>query len=233
MKLVQGQGSPETGACWMSAIAWYVGEQDWTDAPECVDPTIRSLAIWVNDSLQTDEERERRIGPVMFNVIGTRTDDDNVLLERRRIAVRFAARCARTVAHLDASGKALPAIEAAETWADAPCYENAANAAKAAYAAYAAYASAAYAAKAAYASAAKAASNAAYASHYAAYAAASASKAASAAHYAAYAAMPALIDAVITDALETIAAMAAIGTRQELPQARELCSIPAYAGENS
>lgn len=77
MKLVQGQGSPEEGACWMSAIAWYAGDKDWTDAPSCVDPLIRKYAIWLNDELPSDEKREEVIGPMIFDVVGTKLDGNH------------------------------------------------------------------------------------------------------------------------------------------------------------
>lgn len=53
MKLVQGKGSIKSGACWMSAINYYASADrpgfTWHDHPECVCPTIRPLAIMLND----------------------------------------------------------------------------------------------------------------------------------------------------------------------------------------
>ena len=71
MKLIKGSGGPKTGACWMSAIAHYEGNQAWTDAPDCVCPIIRSVGILANDWMPDDETREREIGPVLFDVVGT------------------------------------------------------------------------------------------------------------------------------------------------------------------
>ena len=66
MKLVRGKGSRETGACLMSAIAWYAGEQRWTDSPRCVCAMIRPLGIFANDTIDSDQEREERLGPLIF-----------------------------------------------------------------------------------------------------------------------------------------------------------------------
>jgi len=147
---MRGKGSPEIGAGWMSAIAWYAGERDWTDAPECVCKTIRPLALFANDEIGDDAERERRVGPVLFSVMGTATDDAAVKLARVRVAVRFGARCARRVLDLvrpDDRAACVEAIEAADAWADEPTEEHQQRALRAKWAAHAASdASAAWAA---------------------------------------------------------------------------------------
>jgi len=73
MKLVRGKGAPGKGACYMSAIQHYItlGKGLWHDHPDCVDPAIRSLGIWINDNLGSDEARERVIGPHLFTPVGT------------------------------------------------------------------------------------------------------------------------------------------------------------------
>jgi len=201
MRLVRGKGSPDTGACWMSAIAWYAGERDWTDAPECVCETIRPLAIVANDEIDDDAERERRVGPVLFSVMGTATDDEAVRLARVRVAVRFAARCARRVLDLvrpDDRAACVEAIEAADAWADEPTEEHRQRAARAASATCAAWAECA----------------------------ASAACAACAACDASAVSRAAIID----DAFATIAEMAAIGTRRAVPKVRDFSEIPAERG---
>ena len=90
--------------------------------------------------------------------------------------VRFAVWCARRVVHLDPTGKALPAIEAAEAWLLDPSERNCARADKAGNAAYADAA-----ARAANAAGWAAAWSATYATRAAAYYAASATNAADAA----------------------------------------------------
>ena len=109
MKLVKGEGSRETGACWMSAIAWYAGQETWTDKAECVDPLIRSLCVWLNDLLPSDEERERVIGPHIMAPMGTRTDDPDVTRRRRERVVGFAFDAAARAAY-DANGAVLGLI---------------------------------------------------------------------------------------------------------------------------
>lgn len=87
MKLVVGAGSPTTGACWMSAVNWYVkgGKSVWTDHPECVDPLIASLCISLNDRTPNGE-REALIGPHLFAPVGTAKDV--ALMEKRYLRLK-------------------------------------------------------------------------------------------------------------------------------------------------
>jgi len=117
MRLVQGMGSPEKGACWMSAIAWYAGEQSWTDAPECVCPVLRGLCVWVNDALASDADRERVIAPVMFMVVGS--NQPEATKRRLRFVVRWAQQSARKARTADADADADAAANAAANAADA------------------------------------------------------------------------------------------------------------------
>jgi len=90
MRLVAGKGNRDDGtACWMSMISWANGEI-WTDKSECVAPEIRSLAIWVNDNLPTDDDRRRVIMPHWMTPAGTRTDDPYVTARRLDRIVAFA-----------------------------------------------------------------------------------------------------------------------------------------------
>jgi hypothetical protein len=106
MKLVSGAGSEKTGACWMSALNWYVnvGKKDfrWTDKTECVDPVIRSLCIWLNDKCE-DGEREALIGPHLFQPVGTWQGAELSLRRAYKVAylaVRVFAPCALDAAKL-------------------------------------------------------------------------------------------------------------------------------------
>jgi hypothetical protein len=45
-------------ACVMDAVSWLSGKPEEGDAPSCVHPVLRSLAIRVNDNLP-DSERYR------------------------------------------------------------------------------------------------------------------------------------------------------------------------------
>lgn len=74
MRLVSGKGSEATGACWMSAIHYYVRKDaSWSDHPDCVSPVIQRLCVRLNDKCESDDERERLIGPHLFEPIGTNT----------------------------------------------------------------------------------------------------------------------------------------------------------------
>ena len=210
MKLVKGEGSRETGACWMSAIAWYAGQETWTDKAECVDPLIRGLCIWLNDRLPSDEERELVIGPHIMAPMGTRTDDPDVLQRRRERVVGFAFDAATKALH--AAGLTTEADKLAQYGGTCPCSEwDRANAA-----ANDAYAYAAYAAD----RGAIAAANAAIA---AAYAAANAgANADAAAANAAYAYVYAARGVVRAATLGLILELCAIGTPTEVPQVRSM-----------
>lgn len=73
----------------MVAASMYAGE-GWHDHPSCVPPTIRKLAIAANDLLP-DGERERIIGPVLFEPLG-RDMSDAAEVERAQIIADWAVR---------------------------------------------------------------------------------------------------------------------------------------------
>jgi hypothetical protein len=222
MKLVKGEGSKETGACWMSAIAWYEGNSEWTDAPDCVCPIIRELAIWVNDKIDSDEERERLISPIMFSVVGTANPD--LVLPRRQKVVAFAAAKARFVLHLvptEHTDIARKAIEAAEAWAENPNEENR-NATRTASIAARTY-------TCAYTYVAYAASDAAYAASHATNAAAHAAQRAANAAYAANHAAHASRSDAINEVINLILELAAMGEKREVGQMRDLKDLSGYS----
>ena len=74
IRLVHGEGDPETGGCWMSALSLYSGAE-WSDHPECVCPVIRRLCIQINDMLPSDETRGRVIQPHILEPVGTRNPE--------------------------------------------------------------------------------------------------------------------------------------------------------------
>ena len=66
--------------CVMEAVAFVAGEK-WSDHPECACPVIAgALRNW-NDSLKTDEERDRLLKPLIPLLVGTRGTKED---ERRR-----------------------------------------------------------------------------------------------------------------------------------------------------
>lgn len=220
MKLVSGEGSPETGACWMSALHYYTRhDESWTDqAPwACVSPVIRTLCITLNDRLGSDEERGRVIGPHLFTPLGTNTgiEDDR---KRAFLCADYAVRRFAPIV-LDACGRlesaarlrALPPIvdaASALVGRDMARAADAANAAKAAKGAAAAKAAAASAAG----NAARAAS-AAWCPAAAATVAADAAATVATVAYAAYAAAHANVRALH---LQLILDCCAIGSRVEV-----------------
>lgn len=177
--LRSGKGkTPADGGCILQVID-FVDRGGWTDAPECVHPVLRAVAIQVNDSL--DDADRQRLLDLVPRLMGTASDD-------RVLTVRLAVFCARQVLPVfeaDRPGDDRPrrALEVAEAWCDNPTAANAASA-------YAAAEAAACASDAAAAAAAANAADAAYASDNAnnAYANAAADYADYAADAAAYAA---------------------------------------------
>lgn len=131
-----------TGACWMSALNYYTkfGEKDftWSDHPECVDPVIRALCIWLNDNLE-DGERERLIVPHLFAPVGTKRS--KLLTEKRAFlvadrAVRVFAPMALRAAKMDEWANRLSALtpitDKKTAWAAEEATRSAARAAWAA-----------------------------------------------------------------------------------------------------
>ena len=117
IKLVHGEGSPETGACWMSAIRMYEGGS-WGDRPDCVCPVIRNLCVALNDSFgegaEADRLRGEFIGPHLFDVVGTRAGLET-MLKRSFLcadrAVRVFAPIGLRAAGLEAEAAKLGALQ--------------------------------------------------------------------------------------------------------------------------
>jgi len=227
MKLVKGKGSKETGACWMSAIAWYAGQETWTDYAECVDPMIRTLCVTVNDRA-ADHERERLIGPHLMTPMGTRTDDPSIIQRRLERIVGFAFE--QAVAALKRSGQRALAKSLAP-YAGVCCKSDWAAAS---YAAGHAANAAGHAANAAANAASAAASAAGYAANAASYAAAAsaagyaaAASAANAASAAANAASPAAAanGRSVGDLIKLILELCAIGAKKEVVQKRSFSEL--------
>ena len=78
--LSKGAHQPDGQFCVMEAAAYIAGEP-WSDAPECVCPTIRTFMVSWNDWLPSDEDRDRLLKPLLLKVVGTRSTDE--IAERR------------------------------------------------------------------------------------------------------------------------------------------------------
>jgi hypothetical protein len=62
------------GLCAMEAVAWLAGEKH-SDQPQCVSPVIGAFMRNWNDSLPTDEDRDRLLKPLLSLTLNTRTTD--------------------------------------------------------------------------------------------------------------------------------------------------------------
>ena len=72
-----GHGSHATreeGVNAMEAVAWLAGEKH-SDAPECASTVIAAFLRAWNDSLPTDEDRQRLLRPLLPLVVGSRADN--------------------------------------------------------------------------------------------------------------------------------------------------------------
>ncbi len=104
--LRSGAGAGANGTinvCLVQAADWLSGGAGKSDAPECVDPVIRCLGIWLNDSSRFEEWRDE-LKPFAARIVGTNVG--------RKMTTRRAYLCAdwavRTIAPMamDAYGKA-------------------------------------------------------------------------------------------------------------------------------
>lgn len=96
--LLQGshEDTGKTGqGCFMNVIAYLNGEETITDQSECVDPLIRSVAIWMNDHLY-DNDRQAML-PFVLRAMGTAYDSDEVKQRRARRIVSFWRRTRRAI----------------------------------------------------------------------------------------------------------------------------------------
>lgn len=60
------------GACVMEAVAYVAGEP-WSDHPACACPVISAFLRSWNDSLCTDEDRDRLLKPLVLQLIDTKS----------------------------------------------------------------------------------------------------------------------------------------------------------------
>ncbi len=78
IRLGYGKGEPGKQACWMSALSSHIGGE-WTDKCNCVDPSINTLCIQIND-LYSDHNQDRTEDILefgLFEPLGT-LDPDNI-----------------------------------------------------------------------------------------------------------------------------------------------------------
>jgi len=88
--LLSGAHSPNGKMCVMEAAAWMAGEA-WSDAPECVCPTIGAFMRSWNDSLPDDGTRGRLLKPLLPPIIDT-AHGSEVATTRSFMALDWLAR---------------------------------------------------------------------------------------------------------------------------------------------
>ncbi len=98
----------EHGACVMEAVAYVAGEA-WSDSPSCACPVIAAFMRNWNDSLRSDEERDRLLKPFIAKLVGSRSTPE-VESRRAYMSLDWLIRV-QTPAWLDLAGLAEPAQE--------------------------------------------------------------------------------------------------------------------------
>lgn len=73
--LLTGNHEPNGQMCVMEAAAYIAGEP-WSNRPVCVCPTITAFMISWNDSLSTDEARNRLLKPLLVPIMETRSSNE-------------------------------------------------------------------------------------------------------------------------------------------------------------
>ena len=144
IRLCKGKGDGKTSACLATATAMIAGELEPGDEPECLCPAIRAFVIQTNDAMP-DDVRSELYGDLPWVLIGTRTDDKDVMQKRAYLAADYAVRKFAPIA-LRADGldqyaakiESLPEIVDKDSASQAAASARAAGASGAARAAYAA-----------------------------------------------------------------------------------------------
>ena len=129
IRLCEGKGTLGKSHCVMAATSIVAGEE-FSDAPECVCPTIRSLLITLNDSYGSNNDlREQHLSHLPWLIIGTRGTITHQVTRCHLLAhwaITTAASHALRSAELEDEAKSLETIK---SWVTR---DNAANAARAA-----------------------------------------------------------------------------------------------------
>jgi len=81
IKLCSGEGNGIDAACLMTASNMLIGRGEDGDKNWCVCPLLREFIIQTNDAMP-DDLRAELYGPLVFEILGTRNDDHDVILQR-------------------------------------------------------------------------------------------------------------------------------------------------------
>jgi hypothetical protein len=115
IKLCHGEGNGVDTACLMNAISIITGENSG-DRPDCVCPVIRSFCVVLND-MMSDDARSRLLTPLIWELPGTRVDDDDVMNARVNVfldcASHYNTACHSSAFHYTGSTPAYYAARAA------------------------------------------------------------------------------------------------------------------------
>src|SRR5215469_9956343 len=90
-------GSPEQGHCLLEVVSMFAGET-FGDAPQCVDPVLRSFGMAWNDGMRSDEERAQ-LKQYIVRLVGTNKSTE-LSQKRGRMAMDWLIRvhCAEWLA---------------------------------------------------------------------------------------------------------------------------------------
>ena len=77
LTLLEGShdGADTAQMCVMEAVAYVAGEP-WSDHPACACPVISAFLRSWNDSLRTDEDRDRLLKPLVLQLIDTKSTQE-------------------------------------------------------------------------------------------------------------------------------------------------------------
>jgi hypothetical protein len=65
-----GNGKPGDGLCLLQMADWFSGSEKPKDSPKCVDVSLWHLAMWLNDSTNSQAQHDR-LWPFVWKLIGT------------------------------------------------------------------------------------------------------------------------------------------------------------------
>lgn len=100
IKLCKGPGNGVDTACLVTASNMLMGKGGLGDAITCQCPIIAGFIIPTNDYMP-DDLRARLYGPLVYEIIGTRTDD--LVIEKKRFEALFDWCCSQV--YLDGSSE--------------------------------------------------------------------------------------------------------------------------------
>jgi hypothetical protein len=124
--LARGAHEPGSGkACVMEYVSVLAGER-WSDSPRCTHPVLAEVARGVNDWLPDDRRHE--LVPLIGRLFGTAANNLRGR-DRRVLAVRLAAWCARRALGVDPGPECRAVLRTVEDWCDGAADERACRAA--------------------------------------------------------------------------------------------------------